>query len=162
MLLYLDSHLELSLKKSNIRPMTSKNLIILTTGIIIIAILVYFVLQRNTNPSVPLVQPNVTSVPSVAKENTATTSGETQLKVAIKNFAFDPSVITVKVGTSVTWVNNDTVPHDVVSDIDGAVFTSPLLKTGESFQFTFDKVGSFSYRCGVHPAMAAGTVTVTP
>jgi plastocyanin len=62
-------------------------------------------------------------------------------------------------GTKVIWVNDDNVPHTVVS-IDHA-FRSQALDTDDKFSFTFEKPGKYKYYCSVHPKMVA-TVVVTP
>lgn len=98
-----------------------------------------------------------TTQPAADTQNTATMD----VKVEIKDFAFAPATITVKKGTKVTWTNQDTVRHDVTSD-DGAPTGGPggpLVAKGESYSFTFNTVGSFSYHCTPHPNMK-GTVTV--
>jgi amicyanin len=82
--------------------------------------------------------------------------------ISIKNFAFSPATLTVKTGTTVTWTNDDSAPHTVVSD-DGApvAFTSPSLATGASYPFTFTQAGTYAYHCSIHPSMK-GTVVVQP
>jgi plastocyanin len=77
--------------------------------------------------------------------------------VPIAAFAFDPASVTVHVGTTVTWTNNDTVPHTVTAT-DGS-FNSGNLNPGESFSFTFDGAGTFDYICNYHPNMT-GTIVV--
>jgi plastocyanin len=80
--------------------------------------------------------------------------------VTIKNFAFDPSILTVKTGTVVTWVNNDGVPHALVSDAGSpAAFSSDTLSTGTSYTFTFIQAGTYPYHCSIHPSMK-GTIIV--
>jgi plastocyanin len=80
--------------------------------------------------------------------------------VTIKNFAFDPSSLTVKTGTEVTWTNLDSVQHTVVSDTGSlAAFSSDPLPTGASYRFTFTKPGTYTYHCSIHPSMK-GTVIV--
>lgn len=81
--------------------------------------------------------------------------------VAIKNFAFDPAVITVKAGTTVTWTNSDQDPHTVTSDGKAGPLNSKPLNQGDTYQYTFNVPGTFSYLCTIHPFMTA-TVTVTP
>lgn len=81
--------------------------------------------------------------------------------VSIKNFTFDPAVITVKVGTTVTWTNSDQDPHTVTSDGKSGPLNSKPLNQGETFQYTFTQAGTFAYLCTIHPFMTA-TVTVTP
>ena len=80
-------------------------------------------------------------------------------QVSITNFSFMPAAITVKVGTTVTWTNNDEEPHTVFSGTGG--IKSPVLASHQStFTFTFSKPGTFDYNCTIHPFMH-GTVTVT-
>ena len=81
--------------------------------------------------------------------------------VSIKNFAFDPAVITVKAGTTVTWTNSDQDPHTVTSDGKSGPLNSKPLNQGDTYQHTFTQAGTFSYLCTIHPFMTA-TVTVTP
>jgi len=82
--------------------------------------------------------------------------------VTIKNFAFAPAAITVKVGTKVTWINQDTDAHTVTSQQgSGGPLASAALSTGQSYSYTFTKPGTYAYLCTIHPFMTA-TVTVTP
>lgn len=76
--------------------------------------------------------------------------------ISIQNFAFNPDSVTVSVGTTVTWTNNDTVSHTVTST-DGA-FDSGNIAPGDTFTFTFSTAGSFSYICSYHPNMTATVV----
>lgn len=77
--------------------------------------------------------------------------------VNIGNFTFKDPVVTVKLGTTVTWTNGDDIPHTVVSR-DG-LFKSKVLDTGNQFSFTFAKAGQFGYFCSIHPHMT-GTIVV--
>ena len=72
-------------------------------------------------------------------------------EVKIANFTFDPPTLTVKAGTTVTWVNEDDIPHTVVAT--GKAFRSRALDTDDKFSFTFIKPGTYSYHCSVHPHM---------
>jgi plastocyanin len=72
------------------------------------------------------------------------------------SFAFSPKTLTVKVGTKVTWTNQDQVGHTATAD-QGA-FNSGILSTGNSFSFTFTKVGTYSYHCNIHHFMMATIV----
>jgi amicyanin len=66
----------------------------------------------------------------------------------------------VKVGTKVTWTNQDSVGHDVVADTESPdAPKSDLLRKGESYSFTFNKAGTYTYYCSPHPYMK-GTVIV--
>lgn len=83
----------------------------------------------------------------------------TAAQVTIENFAFAPDRLTVKAGTTVTFVNHDDIPHSVVSET--GAFRSPALDTDEKFSITFAKPGEFAYVCGLHPHMR-GRISVVP
>lgn len=78
--------------------------------------------------------------------------------VSIQGFAFHPPSITVPVGSTVTWTNQDSAPHTATAK-DGS-FDTGTLKQGQSMTITFSKVGAYAYYCQFHPFML-GTVTVT-
>jgi plastocyanin len=78
------------------------------------------------------------------------------VQVKVDNFSFMPADLKVPVGTKVTWVNRDDVPHTVVSN-DGK-FSSPALETDEQFSFTFNAAGTYEYYCSVHPKMTAKVI----
>jgi len=96
--------------------------------------------------------------PTSAGSLPSTQSGE--VKVTIANFSFDPASLTITTGTTVTWTNNDTAPHNIAGD-DGTLGSNSLAK-GEAFSFAFTKPGTFSYHCGVHPSMKASITVVAP
>jgi plastocyanin len=79
--------------------------------------------------------------------------------VTIQNFAFQPANVQVTVGTTVTWTNNDTAPHTVTFR-DSSLTSSGILRQGDTYSYTFTKVGTFSYYCAVHTYMI-GEVIVT-
>ena len=70
--------------------------------------------------------------------------------ISIKNFAFNPAIINIKIGTTVTWTNEDSVSHTVTSEEN---FDSGTLTSGETFVFTFNDKGTFDYICTIHPSM---------
>jgi amicyanin len=93
--------------------------------------------------------PATTAGPTTAS-GTTTAAGQTQkAAVSIQNFAFSPAQLTIKVGTTVVWTNDDSAGHNIKSD----AFTSPMMAKGQTFEFTFDKAGTYDYICGVHPTM---------
>ena len=79
-----------------------------------------------------------------------------EAKVEIDNFTFEPASITVAVGTTVTWVNHDDIPHSVVCLPLG--IKSPVLDSDESFAYRFERAGIYEYICGLHPHMRAQVV----
>jgi amicyanin len=84
--------------------------------------------------------------------------------ITIQNFAFVPPAISVAPGTTVTWVNKDSVDHEIVNDAsgstaEGAIFKSPVIPEDGTYSFTFTSQGIYPYHCTIHPAMK-GTITV--
>jgi plastocyanin len=75
--------------------------------------------------------------------------------VTIAGFAFSPGTVTVSVGDTVTWTNNDNVGHTATGD----GFDTGTIGGGSSASVTFDTVGTFAYHCSIHPTMN-GTVVV--
>jgi plastocyanin len=99
----------------------------------------------------------LTPTPTTAPTDTTTTATTSNgNSVALASFAFSPTSLTVKVGTKVTWTNNDSVTHTVTAD-QGA-FDSGDLAPGKSFSFTFSKAGTYSYHCNIHRSMTATIV----
>ena len=80
------------------------------------------------------------------------------IEVKIDNFSFGPVTLTVPVGTTVTWINRDDIPHAVVSTDDSKTFISKVLDTDEKFSFTFSKAGSYPYFCSIHPKMTGKVI----
>lgn len=81
--------------------------------------------------------------------------------IAIQNFAFMPNSTTVKVGTTVTWTNQDSSTHTAKADSgDPDMFDTGNLSQGKSGTFTFQKAGTYKYHCDIHQYMTA-TITVT-
>jgi plastocyanin len=97
------------------------------------------------------------SNPSPGPVTSTITSTSSQNSVAIQNYAFNPSTLTIQKGANVTWKNYDSVQHTVVSD--SSAFSSPLLNTGNTYTFQFNDSGSFPYYCSIHPYMK-GTIVV--
>ena len=80
----------------------------------------------------------------------------TDAEVDIDQFTFLPQRITVKAGTTVTWINEDDVPHTIVSS--SKVFKSKTLDTAGKFSFKFTTPGTYDYFCSVHPHMTGAVV----
>lgn len=76
--------------------------------------------------------------------------------IVIKDFKFSPESLTVKAGSTVTWVNTDDEPHNVVSDT--GLFRSGGFDTNETFVHKFDKPGTYHITCSIHPRMTATIV----
>ena len=76
--------------------------------------------------------------------------------VSIDNFTYTPSKITVPVGTTVTWVNHDDVPHTVTANDKS--FGSKALDTDDRFSHKFTATGTYAYFCAVHKHMTAQVI----
>ena len=79
--------------------------------------------------------------------------------IKIDNFAFAPGTLTVTVGTTVTWKNDDDSPHRI-GDKNGT-FKSAALDTDDTFSHTFAAPGDYPYICTIHPYMV-GKIVVKP
>jgi plastocyanin len=80
------------------------------------------------------------------------------VQINIKEFMYSPKDLSVAVGTKVTWVNDDQVPHTIVET--HKVFHSAALDTQDNFSYTFLAPGTYEYFCTLHPQMI-GKVVVT-
>jgi len=114
--------------------MNTKNVIVAIVVVIIVIGGIYYFMQQYS--AAPVNQNN----------NNVVKTGNT---VDIRNFAFNPATLTVKVGTTVTWINNDSVTHAIKSD----TFNSGNLAKGQTDQYTFNNRGTFDYSCRIHPSM---------
>lgn len=98
-----------------------------------------------------------------AAETAATPEGSPEgssaaetVTVEIKDFTFTPATLEIPVGTTVTWINQDSSPHNVIAE-DGSI-DSGLLDQGESYSYTFEEPGTYAYTCTFHPYMQATIV----
>ena len=115
-----------------------------------------------------------TQAESAAPAPTSTTSAPAGPVINLSSLMFNPSTTTVKVGTTVTWRNDEPITHTVTSgrfvgvdkttglrsaqDPDGT-FNAKLPGKGKTFSFTFTKAGNYTYYCDIHQGMNA-TITV--
>ena len=76
---------------------------------------------------------------------------------SLGNRAYRPTELNVAVGTTVTWMNMDSVSHTSTSDVTG--WNSRSIAPGGQFTFAFQTAGTFPYHCTIHPGMV-GTVVV--
>ena len=97
-----------------------------------------------------------------SSDPTATTGSTTPTAqdgvVQMAEIAFTPASVTVTPGSTVTWINNDSVPH-IVSFGDGGPHGSDTIDPGGTFEATFEEAGSYAYVCTLHPEMV-GVVEV--
>jgi plastocyanin len=116
-----------------------------------------------------------TGAESLATPTGATGGGGAATSVSIvpgsstlTDTAFSPNPVEVSVGATVTWTNDDTQPHTVVSganaqpsgEFDSSPNFNPLLAPKQTFEHTFTQAGEYPYYCALHPNMV-GTVSVS-
>lgn len=119
-------------------------LIILGGGFIIITLAIFF-LTRQSSMTSQLMTKMTTEVLS-----------EKEQVITINNFKFSPESITVKAGTTVTWLNSDTVDHAIAAD--DMSFDIGVVAPGEKGSYAFTKAGTYTYHCAAHPSMTATVV----
>jgi plastocyanin len=137
--------------------MVKKNAVVIASVVIIAgAIVATYVLSGNTNMGV---QGSGNSIQQPATA-TSISSNSTVVKIVANagSNSFSPNPVEVKVGETVTWINDDSGRHTLTSK-DG-IFNSGIMGKGQSFSFTFNKAGEYPYFCSPHPNMV-GTVVVT-
>lgn len=114
-------------------------------GVILLLVVgggLFFFMNKNTSQ-----QPVQTGTQQSASKNV----------VIIQGMVFSPPLLTVKVGESVTWTNQDSVGHSATANDNS--FDTGILSNGQSNTVTFSKAGTFTYHCKVHPSMT-GTIIV--
>lgn len=93
---------------------------------------------------------------------TAGSAANNKVVIKLANFKFEPARVTIPAGTTVAW-QNDQGRHTIEGD--KGEFKSPVLTAGQTFEFTFDKPGTYGYHCGFHGESGgkdmAGTIVVT-
>ena len=83
-----------------------------------------------------------------ARTNTASANPN---EVVIANFSFEPATLTVKAGTTVTWINHDDEPHTATAT--DKRFNSKTLDNGDRFSQEFNAPGVYNYYCALHTKM---------
>ncbi len=96
----------------------------------------YFLLRSPKKPEIKL--PNETTTVTIGKNT-----------IIISDFAFNPEILKVKAGETVTWLNKDSATHTVKSSL----MHSQNLQYNDVYQFQFTKPGTYSYTCGMHSYM---------
>ena len=150
--------------------MTSKHWIFIIVVIAVLAIGGWYFVAKSKSSTTSTATPTPTMAMSTSTPTgqtgaaTATPAANSDAQsapsVTIQNFAFTPASISVKKGTTVTWTNKDSAGHTVTESDSQSGPTSGTLSNGQSYHFTFNTVGTFHYKCSIHPSMT-GTVTVT-
>jgi plastocyanin len=102
-----------------------------------------------------MVTPTALPASTASGNPTPLTSPIVTMTAQDTSFAFTPSQLTIRVGSTVTWKNPSTAPHTVV----GFGVDSGLIMPAQTFTHTFTEPGDDSYVCTLHPGMV-GAITV--
>jgi plastocyanin len=115
-----------------------------------------------------------TTLPPTTSTTTTTSSVVSlgRASVVIADHAFNPENITVRVGTIITWVNNDSSEHQIISDVGFAGksggfsrqisdLKSSRMYKGSTYSYRFQRTGNFTYHCNIYPKLR-GSVQVLP
>lgn len=136
------------------------SVVVLIIVAVVIGLFVSKARDKSTNNKTNTTSSSSTTSMSNMENNSSGKAVNTS-SVAIKDFAFSPATITVKVGTTVTWTNQDSAAHTVTSDSGSKdSFDSGSMAQGKTFSHTFKTAGTFNYICTFHPDMM-GKVEVT-
>lgn len=85
-------------------------------------------------------------------------------EVGMQNVQFNPAEVTVAPGETITFVNNESIPHDVHKTSgpgdDFASGPTGGMQQGDTFELTLDAAGTYGYVCDVHAPGMAGTIQV--
>lgn len=125
-------------------------------GIVAVVVIVIVV----ASAAILLSQPSNNNPSSPSGQNSG--SSNTNASVSINNFAFNPTPITISVGTTVTWKNDQDVTHTITSDQgSNESFSSGDLAPGSTYSHTFNTAGTFDYHCSIHPYMHGQVIVTT-
>ena len=96
--------------------------------------------------------------PSLASAGRSANPGSAPQKmvtVTIRSFKFEPATVTVNVGDTVEWKNDDIVPHTATADGEAQkpVFDSGTIQTGATWRYLARNKGTYNYICTLHPNM---------
>lgn len=127
-------------------------------SVVVVAVVGWLVFAKYKNVN-PVTQ---TATTPTATDGVVVGTNDKNVTVAIRNSAYTTDILKIKKGTTVTWKNEDSVSHNVVSDSDSPSkgLDLPLAGKGGTISFTFNETGIYKYHCTPHPFMKA-TVEVT-
>ncbi len=112
-----------------------------------------------------MIEEDVEPTDSKLLEDFTDLKGTKEITINMKNISFEMPKIIIDAGTTVTWINQDNVGHTVNSDPhpghdNHPELNSDLLSNGDTFSFTFDEPGLYTYHCNPHYPRMKGSVLV--
>lgn len=135
-------------------------LVIGVVAIIVLLVIVFVGIKMNSQKNNSVID-NPGIVPTTGdNSNPPANEGSSSAKVYsvdISGFAFSPETLTIKVGDTVKWINQDSAKHTVTSD-SGNELNSNLLAKGDLYSYTFTTAGTYEYHCTPHPYMTGKVV----
>jgi plastocyanin len=140
--------------------MTSSHVDMKRIGLPLLAVLALVAAGCGSSSSSSSTSSSSTPAPSSSSTGSSSTAssagGGKTVTIDMKNIQFNPKTVTAKVGETIKWVNQDSVPHNVT----GGPLHSPTFGNGGTFTYKATKAGKISYVCTIHPGMTA-TLTIT-
>jgi plastocyanin len=140
----------------NQKPKRPTMMMLVIAGLVLIGVILAVAVLANNSSKKPALTPTVTNTVAAVPAG----------KVTVTASGFSPAIIKVKKGQAVTWTNQDSQPHQIATDpyplengLAGFVEDGPLLK-GDSYAFSFNKTGTFTYHDHLNPLVLKGTVIV--
>lgn len=121
---------------------------IIVAVLAVVGVGAYYIVSKNYYPN---------SAPADTAQQSTMPISATSVTVNIQNFSFNPGTITVRLGTKVTWVNNDGTTHTITS-LSGAGPSSGALNQGDTYSYTFNTAGTFNYHCRIHSSMQGSVI----
>lgn len=129
-------------------------LVAIAVVVVLSVLLVLTTSKNNKTTTTPTSSSSSTSTPSTS--NTSSQAVPTN-SVNMADMKFTPAVITIPLGATVQWNNNDSVTHTITAD-DGS-FNSGNIASKSNYTHSFSTAGTFKYQCSIHEGMT-GTVIV--
>jgi plastocyanin len=119
----------------------------------------YVFTQPGTYDYVCTLHPGMTGTITIPNGNDEDENGVSEAnEIGMSSTSFLPGTLTVRQGTTVSWLNNSTVDHTVTSNTG---LFDEYLEPGAGFEYAFTETGTYNYVCSLHPGMA-GIVIVEP
>ena len=111
------------------------------------------ILHAGTFLTLLLLSCRAANAPKDSSHDSAGTAPSTQAQITIDNFSFQPATLTIRAGTTVTWINHDDMPQTATSAGKPPLFNSGALDTDGKFSFVFTTSGTYDYFCAIHTHM---------
>lgn len=139
------------------RPLWQWIVIYLVIALVAYGVVYYFVFAKKGGVNYGTSQQTPSANQQTSPTSPTSPAPAAKNSVQISNFSFSPATLTVKVGDTVTWTNQDSMGHSATADDNS--FDTGILDQGKSGTITFSKAGTYTYHCAVHPSMH-GTIIV--